>query len=50
MGHVQGGKEGRGTATDVAVRDAFDVSEPKGQQRLGSLQRLRPYVNVFTGR
>ena len=22
------------------MRDAFDVSEPKGQQRLGSLQRL----------
>ena len=39
-GHVQGGKEVGGTVTDVAMRDAFDVSEPEGQERLGSLQRL----------
>ena len=39
-GHVEGGEEGGGAVTDVAMRDAFDVSEPKGQQRLGSLQRL----------
>ena len=39
-GHVQGGKDGRGTVTDVAMRDAFDVSEPEGQERLGSLERL----------
>ena len=29
---VEGGEEGGGAVTDVAMRDAFDVSEPKGQQ------------------
>ena len=27
-GHVEGGEEGGGAVTDVAMRDAFDVSEP----------------------
>ena len=39
-GHVQGGEQGGGAVAGIAVRDAFDVSEPEGQQRLGSLQRL----------
>ena len=45
-GHVQGGKEVGGAMADVAVRDAFDVSEPEGQERLGSLQRLGPALLV----
>ena len=39
-GHVQGGEDGGRAVADVAVRDAFDVSESQGQQGLGSLQRL----------
>ena len=38
-GHFEGGEEGGGAVTDT-MRHAFDVCEPKGQQRLGSLQRL----------
>ena len=39
-GDVQGGKEGGGAVADVAVRHAFDVAEPEGQEGLGALQGL----------
>ena len=41
MGYIESGEKGGGAVTDVAVREAFDISEPEGQQRLGPLQRLR---------
>ena len=34
---VQGGEEGGGAMADVAVRNAFDVSESEGQEGLGAI-------------
>ena len=39
-GNVQGGEEGGGAVADVAVRHAFDVAQPQGQEGLGALQGL----------
>ena len=39
-GDVQGGEEGGGAVADVAVRHAFDVAQPQGQEGLGALQGL----------
>ena len=39
-GNVQGGEEGGGAVADVAVRDAFDVTQSEGQEGLGALQGL----------
>ena len=40
-GDVQGGEERSCPMSDIVVRDAFDVSEPKGKQGLGALESLR---------
>ena len=47
-GDVQGGEEGSGAVAEVAVRHAFNVAEPEGQDGLGTLQDLDLVLLVDT--
>ena len=37
---IQGREEGGGAVANIAVRDAFDITQPEGQEGLGALQSL----------
>ena len=47
-GDVQGGKQRRGAVPEVIVGYPFHVSQPHGQKRLGTFQRLRLALLVDT--
>ena len=44
--NIKGRKQCRGAMSDIAVGDALDITQPKRQNRLGTLERMNLAIFV----